>query len=117
MYAMLLLRTGKTVGMEELTRLAARRGDVVGTVALLVFLGVSLKKVTNVNKILQKGTRPYGLMDAIHGHFDIMTSAQIDKRHFNIFVLHDFLHHLLHQVGQIELFDLFDLFVYFLRVK
>ena len=86
MYAMLLLRTGKTVGMEELTRLAARRGDVVGTVALLVFLGVSLKKVTNVNKILKKGTRPYGLMDAIHGHFDIMTSAQIDKRHFNIFV-------------------------------
>ena len=111
---MLLLRTGKTVGMEELTRLAARRGDVVGTVALLVFLGVSLKKVTNVNKILQKGTRPYGLMDAIHGHFYIM---QIDKRHFNIFVLHDFIHHLLHQVGQIELFDLFDLFVYFLRVK
>ena len=75
MYAMLLLRTGKTVGMEELTRLAARRGDVVGTVALLVFLGVSLKKVTNGNKILQKGTRPCGLMAAIHGHFHIMISA------------------------------------------
>ena len=50
---MLLLRTGQTVGMVELTRLAACRGDVVMTVALLVFLGVSLKKVTNGNKILQ----------------------------------------------------------------
>ena len=49
--------------MEELTRLAACRGDVVMTIAFMVQFGASLKKVTNGNKILQKGilikTRPY----------------------------------------------------------
>ena len=62
---MLLLRTGQTVGMLELTRLAACRGDVVMTIAFMVQFGASLKKVTNGNKILQKGilikTRPYGI--------------------------------------------------------
>ena len=65
--------------MLELTRLAACRGDVVMTIAFMVFLGVSLKKVMNGNKILQKGilikTRPYGLMAVIHGYFDLMIFA------------------------------------------
>ena len=43
------------MGTVELTRLAACRGDVVMTVAFMVQFGVSLKKVTNGNKILQKG--------------------------------------------------------------
>ena len=43
------------MGMLELARLAACRGDVVMTVAFMVQFGVSLKKVTNGNKILQKG--------------------------------------------------------------
>ena len=59
--------------MVELTRLAACRGDVVMTIAFMVQFGVSLKKVTNGNKILQKGilikTRPYGLM-----YMDILSS-------------------------------------------
>ena len=63
-YALLLLRTGQTVDTVELTRLAACRGDVVMTIALLVQFGASLKKVKKGNKILQKGilmkTRPYG---------------------------------------------------------
>ena len=57
------------MGMVELTRLAACRGDVVMTIAFMMFLGVSLKKVMNGNignKILQKGilinTRPYALI-------------------------------------------------------
>ena len=54
MSAMLLLRTGQTVGMVELTRLAARRGDVVMTTAFLIHFGVSLRQVTNGNKSLQQ---------------------------------------------------------------
>ena len=74
---MLLLRTGQTVATVELTRLAARRGDVVMTTALLVQFGVSLKKVTNGNKILKKGilikTRPYRT-DLWLQYMDILTS-------------------------------------------
>ena len=42
--AMLLLRTGQTVGMLGLARLAACRGDVVMTTAFLMLIGVSKKK-------------------------------------------------------------------------
>ena len=43
------------MGMVELTRLTACRGDVVMTIAFMVQFGVSLKKVTNGNKSLQIG--------------------------------------------------------------
>ena len=54
MYATLLQRTGETVGMQGLARLAAWREDVVMTTAFLIHFGVSLKQVTNGNKSLQK---------------------------------------------------------------
>ena len=46
--AMLLLRTGQTVGIQGLARLAAGRGDVVMTTAFLMLIGVSKKKVRQV---------------------------------------------------------------------
>ena len=54
MYATLLQRTGQTVGMLGLARLAARREDVVMTTAFLIHFGVSLRQVTNWHKSLQK---------------------------------------------------------------
>ena len=64
------------MGTVELTRLAACRGDVVMTIAFMMFLGVSLKKVKKGNKILQKRIlKKQGLMTATHGHFDIVISA------------------------------------------
>ena len=60
------------MGMVELTRLAACRGDVVMTIAIMVQFGASLKKVTNGNKSLQIGILiKQGRTDL---HMDILTS-------------------------------------------